>query len=86
MTQETRSPRKTKSGTVISNKMNKTVVVKVETTMRHPKYGKVVKRAKKFYAHDENNQLQIGDVVTIAETRPLSKLKCWRVIEKLTNK
>lgn len=73
--------RKTKTGTVVSNKMNKTVIVKVENTMQHPRYGKVIKRARKFYAHAENDQLKIGDTVTIMETRPLSKLKRWRVVE-----
>lgn len=73
--------RKTKSGTVVSNKMKKTVIVRVESTMQHPRYGKVIKRARKFYAHSESDQLQIGDAVTIMETRPLSKLKRWRVVE-----
>lgn len=75
--------RKEKTGTIVSNKMEKTVVVKVESTMKHPQYGKVVKRAQKFYAHSEDPQLQIGDKVTISETRPLSKLKRWRVVEKV---
>lgn len=86
MTQQKRPARKTKSGTVVSNKMDKTVVVEVETTLRHPRYGKVITRSKKFYAHDEDNQLQIGDSVVITETRPLSKMKRWRVVEKLANK
>jgi len=79
MQEEVRASRKTKQGVVVSNKMQKTVVVRVERTLRHPKYGKVVKSAKKYYAHHENLPLQIGDKVTIIETRPLSKLKAWRV-------
>jgi small subunit ribosomal protein S17 len=78
---EDRTNRKLKQGVVVSNKMNKTVVVKVTRTIRHPKYEKVVSRAKKYYAHNENPSLQIGDKVTIMETRPLSKLKRWRVVE-----
>lgn len=72
--------RKEKQGTVISNKMQKTVVVKVQRTMPHPRYGKVVTVNKKYYAHNDLQPLQIGDVVTIVETRPLSKLKRWRVV------
>jgi small subunit ribosomal protein S17 len=75
-----RGNRKVQKGTVVSNKMQKTVVVKVERTFRHPKYGKVVTRAKKFYAHHESIPLQVGDEVQIVETRPLSKLKRWRVV------
>jgi len=78
---EARGNRKVHKGIVVSNKMEKTVVVKVERTMRHPQYGKVVTRAKKFYAHNESSPLQIGDEVKIVETRPLSKLKRWRVVE-----
>jgi small subunit ribosomal protein S17 len=76
-----RNQRKTKRGVVVSNKMEKTVTVKVTRTERHPKYSKVIQRASKFYAHDESNSLQEGQEVTIMETRPLSKLKCWRVVE-----
>lgn len=72
--------RKVKQGTIVSNKMQKTVVVKVERSYRHPKYGKIVTRAKKYYAHNEDKPLQIGDTVQIIETRPLSKLKRWRVV------
>ncbi len=72
--------RRVKQGVVVSNKMEKTVTVKVERTVRHPTYGKVITRYKKYYAHDESNQLQVGDVVSIIESRPLSKLKRWRVI------
>lgn len=80
MQQEQRGSRKIKKGIVVSNKMEKTVVVKVERTIRHPKYGKVVTRGKKYYAHNESAPLQIGDEVQIMETRPLSKLKRWRVV------
>jgi len=73
--------RKVKKGIVVSNKMNKTVVVKVERTFRHPLIEKVVTRGKKYYAHNESAQLQVGDEVKIIETRPLSKLKRWRVVE-----
>ena len=72
--------RKEKTGTVVSNKMQKTVVVKVERTFRHPQYGKVITRGKKYYAHNEGKELQVGDQVKIVETRPLSKLKRWRVV------
>ncbi len=80
--EQERGNRKVQKGIVVSNKMPKTVVVKVPRTFRHPKYGKVVTRAKKFYAHYDNDAapLQIGDEVQIVETRPLSKLKRWRVV------
>lgn len=80
MTDEVRSNRKRKKGVVVSNKMQKTVVVKVERTIRHPIYEKIVKRAKKYYAHHDDLSLNIGDEVEIEETRPLSKLKRWRVV------
>jgi small subunit ribosomal protein S17 len=73
--------RKTRQGIVVSDKMDKTVVVRVERLTRHPQYNRVVKRAKKFKAHDEHNQCSIGDLVEIEETRPLSKDKRWRVTE-----
>lgn len=73
--------RKTRQGIVVSDKMDKTVVVRVERLTRHPQYNRVVKRAKKFKAHDELNQCSIGDLVEIVETRPLSKEKRWRVTE-----
>ena len=76
-----RANRKTRVGTVVSDKMNKTVVVKVERRFPHPLYGKQVTRSKKYHAHDENNEFHVGDVVRITETRPLSKLKRWRVSE-----
>lgn len=75
----TRGRRKVRVGVVVSDRMDKTVVVAVERIMRHPLYGKTVKRTKKFRAHDENNECQVGDVVEIMETRPLSKTKRWRV-------
>ncbi len=77
---EERNSRKTLKGVVVSNKMNKTVVVKIERRIRHPQYGKVINQAKKVYAHNDVKTLEIGDVVTIVETRPLSKLKRWRVV------
>lgn len=79
MEQELRAQRKSRKGVVVSNKMQKTVVVKVERTFRHPLFGKVITRSKKFYAHHET-PLNIGDEVEIIETRPLSKLKRWRVV------
>lgn len=75
----TRGRRKVRVGVVVSDRMDKTVVVAVERIVRHPLYGKRVKRTKKFHAHDENNECQVGDVVEIMETRPLSKMKRWRV-------
>lgn len=72
---------KVKQGIVVSNKMQKTVVVKVDRKFRHPQYGKVIVRSKKYYAHDESNKAQMGDLVTIVETRPISKLKRWKVTE-----
>ena len=77
---EERGNRKEKKGIVVSNKMDKTVVVRVERTIRHPRYQKVVKRAQKLYAHNDLRPLQIGDEVVVVETRPLSKLKRWRVV------
>lgn len=78
-----RGQRKQKLGTVISNKMRKTVTVEVVRTLRHPRYQKVIALKKKYYAHDESNSLAIGQKVRIAETRPLSKLKRWLVVEAL---
>jgi small subunit ribosomal protein S17 len=75
--------RKTRSGVVVSNKMAKTVVVEAERSLRHPVYGKVVRKQHRFYAHDEKQQCKEGDLVKIVETRPLSKLKRWRVAEVL---
>lgn len=79
--QREQNRRKVRKGVVVSNKMQKTVVVRVDRTIRHPQYEKVIVRSKKYYAHDDTNSTRVGDVVTIMETRPLSKLKCWRVIE-----
>ena len=79
-----RGRRKVRRGVVVSDKMDKTITVKVERQMKHPLYKKYIKRTKKFYAHDENNQAHIGDVVEIVETRPLSKNKCWRLTEIIT--
>jgi small subunit ribosomal protein S17 len=78
-----RSHRKERLGEVISNKMAKTVVVRVERRFRHPKFKKVVTHYRKFYAHDEKSEAKIGDRVRIQETRPLSKTKCWRLVEVL---
>ena len=77
---EQRGKRKVKTGRVLSNKMNKTVVVAIERTLRHPQYGKVITRTKKIYAHNDLKPVQVGDLVTVVETRPLSKLKRWRVV------
>lgn len=76
-----RNIRKQRVGLVTSNKMDKTIAVSVERRLRHPIYGKYVKKSKKFIAHDENNECNIGDMVRIMETRPLSKLKRWRLVE-----
>jgi small subunit ribosomal protein S17 len=76
-----RGRRKTRVGTIVSDKMDKTVVVIVERRYAHPLYGKQVTRSKKYHAHDENNEHSVGDVVRIVETRPLSKTKRWRVAE-----
>ena len=78
-----RGNRKERVGDVISNKMAKTVGVETTTRVPHPKFGKIVKHVKKFYAHDEEGKAQPGDKVRIMETRPLSKLKRWRVVEIL---
>jgi len=80
MENKTRKLRKERIGIVVSNKMDKTVVVAVERKKRHPKYGKLIKLTKKFYAHDEKNECSEGDIVKIMETRPLSKLKRWRIV------
>jgi len=76
-----RNLRKTRTGVVTSNKMNKTVTVAVERKVKHPIYGKFVKKTTKFHAHDEKNECNIGDTVRIMETRPLSKTKRWRLVE-----
>ena len=74
-----RGLRKERTGTVVSNKMNKSIVVVVERKVKHPIYGKFIKKSTKFMAHDEKNECGIGDLVVIAETRPLSKNKNWRL-------
>ena len=76
-----RNVRKTRDGIVVSDCQNKTIVVEVTRRTSHPLYKKVVKSTKKYYAHDEENKAKIGDKVTITETRPLSKLKRWRLVE-----
>lgn len=78
---EQRGLRKTRVGTVVSDKMDKTIVVSVTTRVRHPLYGKYIKRTSKFKAHDEQNACGIGDTVRVMETRPLSKEKHWRLLE-----
>ncbi|MGI6167406.1 MAG: 30S ribosomal protein S17 [Eubacteriales bacterium] len=76
-----RNLRKTRIGTVVSDKMNKTVTVAIVDNVKHPVYGKIVKHTLKVHAHDENNECSVGDKVEIMETRPLSKTKKWRVVE-----
>ena len=80
---EKRGLRKDRTGIVVSNKMNKSIVVSVERKVKHPIYGKFIKKTRTFMAHDEKNESGIGDVVRITETRPLSKNKCWRLTEIL---
>lgn len=76
-----RGNRKERVGEVVSSKMAKTIVVRVERRYPHPQFKKIVTEYKKFYAHDEQNSAKVGDTVRIEETRPLSKLKCWRLVE-----
>ena len=78
---EERALRKTRVGKVVSNKMDKTIVVAIENSVRHPLYGKIMKRTYKLKAHDENNECNIGDRVKVMETRPISKEKRWRLVE-----
>ena len=78
---EVRGMRKTRTGVVVSDKMDKTIVVEIRTRVKHPLYGKIMNRTEKFKAHDENNECGIGDTVRIMETRPLSKDKRWRLVE-----
>ena len=80
---ETASKRKVREGIVVSTKMQKTITVKVERTIRHPTFEKVITRAKKYYAHNENPDVKVGQKVRIIETRPMSKLKRWIVLEVL---
>ena len=76
-----RAARKTRTGEVVSSSMNKTIIVRTVTRVPHPRFGKIVQQKKKFYAHDEENKAKTGDRVRIMETRPLSKLKRWRLVE-----
>ena len=78
-----RNLRKTRTGVVTSNKMERTITVKVSRKLKHGMYGKYLEKTKKFHAHDEKNECNVGDTVRIMETRPLSKLKRWRVVEIL---
>ena len=81
MANETRALRKTRVGKVVSDKMDKTIVVAIADHVKHPTYGKIIKRTVKIHAHDENNACGIGDTVKVMETRPLSKTKRWRLVE-----
>ena len=81
MTEQRDTLRKVRVGMVVSDKMNKTVVIAIEDNVKHPVYGKIIKHTLKVHAHDENNVCGIGDKVKIMETRPLSKTKRWRVVE-----
>ena len=81
MADEKRGRRKVRTGIVVSNKMDKTIVVAIENRTKHKLYGKIITRTKKIKAHDEHNQCQIGDRVRVMETRPLSKHKRWRLVE-----
>ncbi len=76
-----RNLRKERVGIVVSDKMDKTIVVAINERVKHPLYKKIVSRTKKLKAHDENNECRVGDKVRVAETRPLSKEKCWRLVE-----
>ena len=78
---EVRALRKTRTGVVVSDKMDKTIVVEIRTRVKHPLYGKIMNRTKRLKAHDENNECGIGDTVRVMETRPLSKDKRWRLVE-----
>ena len=78
---EERNHRKKRVGTVVSDKMDKTVVIALEEHVKHPKYGKIIKRTVKFKVHDENNECGVGDKILVAETRPLSKDKRWRLVQ-----
>ena len=79
--EEKRNLRKVRQGEVVSTSMQKTIVVNVERKIKNPMYGKFIKKTKKYSVHDENNETNVGDVVRIMETRPLSKTKCWRLLE-----
>jgi small subunit ribosomal protein S17 len=82
-TEEARGSRRSLSGEVVSNRMDKTIVVRVERRVKHPLYKKEIRRFSKYYVHDENNEAKVGDSVNIAEVRPLSKLKRWRLVKVL---
>ena len=84
MDKETRNVRKSRTGVVVSDAMDKTVVVQTERRITHPVYGKILRRSKKYYVHDEKNEAKKGDKVVIAETRPLSKTKRWRLVSVTT--
>lgn len=77
-------PKRVMTGTVVSDKTDKTVVVLVERRVKHPLYGKIIKRSKKYHAHDEANEVQVGETVRIEETAPISKLKTWKVVERVS--
>jgi|ERR1051325_3260691 small subunit ribosomal protein S17 len=83
ITKQSRGARKARVGEVISDKMDKTIVVRVDRRVTHPRFGKVITLSKKFYVHDEKNQAGVGDKVAIEETRPLSRLKRWRLVQVL---
>jgi small subunit ribosomal protein S17 len=76
-------PKRVLTGTIVSDKGDKTVVVKVERKVKHPLYGKIIRRSKKYHAHDEANEYKAGETVRIEETRPISKLKTWRVLDRV---
>ena len=76
-----RRSRKIRSGVVVSDKMNKTIIVSIERLVKHPMVGKTIRKSKKLYVHDEENKAKIGDKVVVMETRPMSKLKKWRLVE-----
>lgn len=76
-------PKRVLTGTIVSDKTDKTVVVKVERRVKHPLYGKIIKRSKKYHAHDEGNEYKEGETVRIEETAPISKLKTWKVVDRV---
>ena len=76
-------PKRVLTGTIVSDKTDKTVVVQVERRVQHPLYGKIIKRSKKYHAHDEGNEYHRGETVRIEETRPMSKLKTWKVVDRV---
>lgn len=76
-------PKRVLTGMIVSDKTDKTVVVKVERKVKHPLYGKIIRRSKKYHAHDEGNEYKAGETVRIEETKPMSKLKTWKVIERV---